>query len=210
VECLRTANNARCGTPAAASTSPIPTTGSVRPMLLYNSPVSGDCYKVRLLLAHLGIEYETAELSVVDRSNRAEVLGGLHPGLRVPTLVLDDGRPLAESNAILWYFGDGTRYVPADRTNALRCCSGCSSSRTDHEEHFHLLREDEGVSQRSECPSRPSRLRPRTTSVLPERPIAKRGMAFGAPGMVGALRGHPACRVSLSRLNCSASSLFRP
>jgi glutathione S-transferase len=83
-------------------------------VLLYNSPVSGNCYKVRLLLAHLGLEYETVEVSVVDRSNRADVLGGLNPGLRVPTLVLDDGRPLAESNAILWYFGDGTQYVPQD------------------------------------------------------------------------------------------------
>jgi glutathione S-transferase len=83
-------------------------------VLLYNSAVSGNCYKVRLLLAQLGIEYETVELSVVDRSNRAEVLGALNPGLRVPTLVLDDGRPLAESNAILWFFGDGTQYVPTD------------------------------------------------------------------------------------------------
>jgi glutathione S-transferase len=81
---------------------------------LYNSAVSGNCYKVRLLLAHLGITYETEELSVIDRSNRSEVLGELNPGLRVPTIVLDDGRPLAESNAILWYFGDGTRYVPED------------------------------------------------------------------------------------------------
>jgi glutathione S-transferase len=38
----------------------------------------------------------------------------LNPALRVPTLVLDDGRPLAESNAILWYFGGGTPYVPED------------------------------------------------------------------------------------------------
>jgi glutathione S-transferase len=83
-------------------------------MRLYNSPVSGNCYKVRLLLAHLGIEYETVEMSVVDRSNRQEVLGALNPGLRVPTLVLDDGRPLGESNAILWYLGDGTQYVPDD------------------------------------------------------------------------------------------------
>jgi glutathione S-transferase len=83
-------------------------------VLLYNSAVSGNCYKVRLLLAHLGLEYETIEMSVVDRSNRAEVLGDLNPGLRVPTLVLDDGRPLAESNAILWYLGDGTQYVPED------------------------------------------------------------------------------------------------
>jgi glutathione S-transferase len=82
---------------------------------LYNSAVSGNCYKVRLLLAHLGLPYETVEMSVVDRSNRPEVLGELNPALRVPTLVLDDGRPLGESNAILWYFGDGTAFVPDDR-----------------------------------------------------------------------------------------------
>jgi len=83
-------------------------------MLLYDSPVSGNCYKVRLLLAHLGIPYERRSVDVVDRSNRPELLGGLNPSLRVPTLVLDDGRPLGESGAILWYFGEGTRFVPAD------------------------------------------------------------------------------------------------
>ena len=84
-------------------------------MLLYDSPVSGNCYKVRLLLAHLALQYERHPVDVVDRSNRRELLGELNPALRVPTLVLDDGRPLAESNAILCYFGEGTRFVPADR-----------------------------------------------------------------------------------------------
>jgi glutathione S-transferase len=83
-------------------------------MLLYNSAVSGNCYKVRLLLAQLGIAHETVEVDVVDRSNRKELLGELNPALRVPTVVLDDGRPLGESNAILWYFGDGTKFVPED------------------------------------------------------------------------------------------------
>ena len=83
-------------------------------MLLYDSAVSGNCYKVRLLFAKLGIEYERREMSVFDRSDRHEVLGGLNPSLRVPTLILDDGRSLGESNAILWYFADGTEYVPTD------------------------------------------------------------------------------------------------
>ncbi len=72
-------------------------------MLLYDSPVSGNCYKVRLLLAHLGLAYERRTMDVVDRSNRPDVLGELNPSLRVPTLVLDDGRSLGESGAILWY-----------------------------------------------------------------------------------------------------------
>jgi glutathione S-transferase len=83
-------------------------------MLLYDSPDSGNCFKVRLLLAHLGIPFERRTVSVADRSDRPALLGGLNPALRVPTLVLDDGRPLAESGAILWYFGEGTRFVPAD------------------------------------------------------------------------------------------------
>jgi glutathione S-transferase len=92
-------------------------------MLLYDSDVSGNCYKVRLLLAQLGLGYERCQLDVVDRSNRKDVLGGLNPGLRVPTLVLDDGKSLGESGAILWYFGDGTQYVPAepfDRAKVLQ------------------------------------------------------------------------------------------
>jgi glutathione S-transferase len=83
-------------------------------MLLYNSPVSGNCYKVRLICAHLGIALEKVDLDVVDRSNRPEVIGDLNPALRVPTVVLDDGRPLAESNAIIDYLAEGTEYLPSD------------------------------------------------------------------------------------------------
>ncbi|MGH2833469.1 MAG: glutathione S-transferase family protein, partial [Solirubrobacteraceae bacterium] len=83
-------------------------------MLLYNSQVSGNCYKVRLLFAHLRLSYETQEVDVVDRSGRDELLGEINPALRVPTLLLDDGRALAESNAIIWYFGEGRPLLPED------------------------------------------------------------------------------------------------
>ena len=109
-------------------------------MLLYNSAVSGNCYKVRLLLAHLGLEYETEDVSVVERSNREELLGGLNPGLRVPTLVLDDGRPLAESNAILWYFGDGTEYVPDDPYERARVLQWMFFEQYSHEPFVAVAR----------------------------------------------------------------------
>jgi glutathione S-transferase len=83
-------------------------------MRLYNSQLSGNCWKVRQLLALRGIPYERIELDVIDRSNRREVLGGKNPALRVPTLALDDGEFLAESNAIIWYLADGTPYLPND------------------------------------------------------------------------------------------------
>jgi glutathione S-transferase len=109
-------------------------------MLLYNSAVSGNCYKVRLLLAHVGIPYERREMDVVDRSNRPEVLGGLNPALRVPTLVLDDGRPLAESNAILWYFGEGTRFVPEDRFERAQVLQWMFFEQYDHEPAIAVVR----------------------------------------------------------------------
>ncbi|MFO7572766.1 MAG: glutathione S-transferase family protein, partial [Gaiellaceae bacterium] len=109
-------------------------------MLLYDSPVSGNCYKVRLLLAHLGLEYETEEVSVVDRSNRAELLGELNPALRVPTLVLDDGRPLAESNAILWYLGDGTAFVPEDPYERARVLQWMFFEQYSHEPYIAVAR----------------------------------------------------------------------
>lgn len=109
-------------------------------MLLYDSAVSGNCYKVRLLLAQLGIAYERRELSVTDRSNRPQVLGGLNPGLRVPTLVLDDGRALGESNAILWYFGEGTPFVPEDRYARAQVLQWQFFEQYDHEPHVAVAR----------------------------------------------------------------------
>jgi glutathione S-transferase len=109
-------------------------------VLLYDSPVSGNCYKVRLLLAYLGLPYERRTMDVVDRSNRPEVLGGLNPSLRVPTLVLDDGRPLAESNAILWYFGDGTSLVPADLYERAQVLQWLFFEQYDHEPAIAVAR----------------------------------------------------------------------
>jgi glutathione S-transferase len=102
-------------------------------MLLYNSPVSGNCYKVRLLLAQLGIEYERRDLDVVDRSNRREMLGDLNPALRVPTLVLDDGRALGESSAILWYLARGTSYLPTDDFNRAKVLQWMFFEQYSHE-----------------------------------------------------------------------------
>lgn len=109
-------------------------------MLLYDSAVSGNCFKVRLVLAHLGVPYERRELSVVDRSDREEVLGGLNPALRVPTLVLDDGRALGESNAILTYLAEGTDLIPADRYERAQVMQWLFFEQYDHEPFIAVAR----------------------------------------------------------------------
>jgi glutathione S-transferase len=109
-------------------------------VILYNSPISGNCYKVRLLLAHLGIAYEARDVDVIDRRNPREQLGELNPARRIPTLVLDDGRPLAESNAILWYFGDGTRFVPDDAYDRAKVLQWLFFEQYDHEPAIAVAR----------------------------------------------------------------------
>jgi glutathione S-transferase len=83
-------------------------------VVLYDNPLSGNCYKVRLILTLLGIGFERREMSVIDYRERLQTLAGLSPTLNIPTVLLEDGRSLAESNAILWYFADGSRYLPDD------------------------------------------------------------------------------------------------
>ena len=109
-------------------------------MLLYDSAGSGNCYKVRLLLAHLGVEYERRPVDVVDRSDRQQLLGHLNPALRVPTLVLDDGRPLAESDAILVYFAEGTPYLPRDRYARAQVLQWLFFEQYSHEPYVAVVR----------------------------------------------------------------------
>jgi len=99
-------------------------------VLLYDSGISGNCYKVRLLFSLLGIEYE----------RREELLGELNPGLRVPTLVMDDGRPLAESDAILFYFAEGTEYLPEDRYERAQVLQWMFFEQYSHEPNIAVLR----------------------------------------------------------------------
>jgi glutathione S-transferase len=109
-------------------------------VLLYNSQVSGNCYKVRLLLAQLGIDYERRELSVADRSDRRELLGDLNPALRIPTIVLDDGRAIAESNAIIWYFATDTPFLPDDRYERAKVLQWLSFEQYSHEPYLAVVR----------------------------------------------------------------------
>jgi glutathione S-transferase len=109
-------------------------------MLLYDSRVSGNCYKVRLLFAHLGVDYERREVDVVERSGRLDLLGELNPGLRVPTLVLDDGRSLGESDAILWLFAQDTDYLPEDEFERAQVLQWMFFEQYSHEPNIAVLR----------------------------------------------------------------------
>src|SRR5215472_13219133 len=83
-------------------------------LTLYQQQDSGNCYKVRLLLNHLGRPFQAVPVSSLDGSTRRLEFLAKNPIGRVPTIELADGRYLAESNAILLHFAEGTRLLPSD------------------------------------------------------------------------------------------------
>jgi glutathione S-transferase len=82
---------------------------------LYDYLDSGNGYKVRLLLAQLGIAYRYVELDIMKGETRTPQALARNPNGSIPVLELEDGRCLPESNAILCYFGEGSPFVPAER-----------------------------------------------------------------------------------------------
>jgi glutathione S-transferase len=83
-------------------------------LTLYDYLPSQNAWKVRQLLHHLGRAYRTVEVSIFEGEGRGESYLRVSPTGTVPAIELDDGRTLAESNAILMYLADGTAYVPGD------------------------------------------------------------------------------------------------
>ena len=84
-------------------------------MRLHDYAASGNCYKVRLLLALLGRPYERVPVDIFAGDTLTDAYGALNPLRETPVLELDDGTALAQSLAILAYLGEGTPLMPQTR-----------------------------------------------------------------------------------------------
>ncbi len=84
-------------------------------LTLYSMPSSGNSYKVRLILAKLGLPFKHVAAEYGSGVTTSNAFRKLNPNGKVPLVVLEDGRTLAESDAILTWFGEGTRFVPEDK-----------------------------------------------------------------------------------------------
>ncbi|WP_273726593.1 glutathione S-transferase family protein [Brucella gallinifaecis] len=83
-------------------------------LTIYSQPDSGNSYKPRLLLAKLGKPFKHVSVSSIDGSTRKPEYLAKNPNGKVPLLELEDGRFLAESNAMLLHLAEGTSYLPKD------------------------------------------------------------------------------------------------
>jgi len=97
-------------------------------MKLYDYLPSGNSYKVRLLLSYLGIGYTHIPIDIHKGETQTPDYLTMNPAGQIPLLQLEDGRTLAESNAILMFLAEDTPYIPL---NALKCCNGCFGNNID-------------------------------------------------------------------------------
>jgi glutathione S-transferase len=81
-------------------------------MRLHDYAASGNCYKVRLLLALLGRDYERVSVDIFAGDTLTDAYAALNPLRETPVLELDDGTAIAQSPAILWFLADGTEFLP--------------------------------------------------------------------------------------------------
>ena len=84
-------------------------------MRLHDYAASGNCYKVRLLLALLGREYERVPVDIFAGDTLTDAFGTLNPVRETPVLELESGAAIAQSSAILWYLAEDTPFLPAGR-----------------------------------------------------------------------------------------------
>ena len=152
---------------------------------LFDFRDSGNGYKIRLMLSHLARAYERVEVDILNGGSRTPGFLAMNPNGRIPVLEISSDGYLAESNAILWYLAEGTRFIPADRLARARTLQWMFFEQYSHEPNIavarhwirHLGLDDE---RRARLPARHAG--GHAALAVMERYL-RRADWFGAPGM---------------------------
>jgi glutathione S-transferase len=107
---------------------------------LYGMTGSGNCYKPALLMTQLGIDFRWVEVDLLNGATRTPAFLEKNPNGRVPLLELDDGRRLAESNAMLCYLAEGTPLLPAERFARAKVLEWLFFEQYSHEPYIATVR----------------------------------------------------------------------
>jgi glutathione S-transferase len=150
---------------------------------LYDNLISGNGYKVRLLLSQLGQTFERVEVDVFKGETRTPEFLAINPNGRIPTLRLEDGSYLAESNAILCYLAEGSAFWPAERKARAETLQWLFFEQYSHEPYIAVLRfwahlPELTAQQRAERPGR--KARGEAALAVMEQHLAARDFFVGA------------------------------
>ena len=109
-------------------------------MKIYGDSISGNCLKVKWVADFLGLSYDWIETSVLVGASRTPQYLAMNPAGQVPAAILDDGRPLAQSNAIIFHLAEGSQLIPADAYDRARMLEWMFWEQYSHEPYIAVAR----------------------------------------------------------------------
>ncbi len=107
---------------------------------IYGDSISGNCLKVKWTADHLGLAYDWIETGVLTGDTRTPNFLGINPAGQVPAVILDDGRPLAQSNAIILHLAEGSALIPSDAYDRARMFEWLFWEQYSHEPYIAVAR----------------------------------------------------------------------
>lgn len=108
--------------------------------ILHQMQISGNCYKVRLTAKQTGTKLTLREYPLLGGDTRKPEFLAKNPNGRVPLLEWEDGRVLAESNAIIWHLAEGTNLAPQDSWSRAEALSWMFFEQYSHEPYIAVAR----------------------------------------------------------------------
>jgi glutathione S-transferase len=109
-------------------------------MQIFGDETSGNCLKVRYTADHLGRAYDWVQVSALDGETRRPEFLAINPMGQIPAILLDDGRRLAQSNAIIRYLAAGSAMLPDDAFSAAKVDEWLFWEQYSHEPYIAVCR----------------------------------------------------------------------
>ncbi|MGJ3245840.1 MAG: glutathione S-transferase family protein [Elainellaceae cyanobacterium] len=107
---------------------------------VYGDLKSGNCYKIKLLLYQRAIAHEWIPIDILKGETRTETFLAKNPNGKIPTLELEDGRYLSESNAILFYLAEQTQFLPDEPYDKAKVMQWLFFEQYSHEPYIAVSR----------------------------------------------------------------------
>jgi glutathione S-transferase len=109
-------------------------------MKIYGDSISGNCLKVKWVADLMGLRYDWIETDILKSESRTPAFLALNPAGQVPLVVLDDGRPLAQSNAIILHLAEGSDLIPRDAYDRAKMLEWMFWEQYSHEPYVAVAR----------------------------------------------------------------------
>jgi glutathione S-transferase len=124
-------------------------------LTLYGDIRSGNCLKVKWLLDRMGRDYHWIETDVTTGVTRSPQFLALNAAGQTPTIVLEDGRPLAQSNAIIVHMAEGTDLIPTDAFDRAKMFEWLFWEQYSHEPYIAVVRFRRAIAGQSKAEIEP-------------------------------------------------------